>query len=201
MFYPFSIRNMRATCPAHLTHPHVLMTPLIFQCSFSRPVTGLWTTGEKKAKFGYDYWYQPYLDVMISSEWAAPKSFKKGFSLPDTQDEGSAQDSKHAYASGSASFRYHHHHDHHHVILKLIAFCSTNCQSKTYTSLLSDMLNKIMILCLVTPCILVYYHQLSQLPRRQLRIRTSPSLLLANNPLHNDNIPWMLEYSTTPISG
>jgi hypothetical protein len=32
---------------------------------------------------------------MISSEWGAPKNFKKGFSLPDTQDEGSAQDSKH----------------------------------------------------------------------------------------------------------
>ena len=25
---------MRATCPAHLTHPHVLMTPLIFHCNF-----------------------------------------------------------------------------------------------------------------------------------------------------------------------
>jgi hypothetical protein len=61
---------------------------------FSFPVTGLWTTGEKKAKFGYDYWYQPYWDVMISTEWGAPKSFKKGFSLPDTQDEGSAQGSK-----------------------------------------------------------------------------------------------------------
>jgi hypothetical protein len=31
---------------------------------------------------------------MISSEWGAPKSFKKGFSLPDVQDEGSAQDSQ-----------------------------------------------------------------------------------------------------------
>jgi len=68
------------------------MTPFIFHCSFffSGSVTGLWTTGEKKAKFGYDYWYQPYWDIMISTEWGAPKSFKKGFSLPDTQDEGSA---------------------------------------------------------------------------------------------------------------
>jgi hypothetical protein len=32
---------------------------------------------------------------MISSEWAAPKSFKKGFSLPDTQDEGSVPGRKH----------------------------------------------------------------------------------------------------------
>ena len=69
-------------------------TPWYFTAFFSRPVTGLWTAGEKKAKFGYDYWYQPYWDVMISSEWGAPKSFKKGFSLPDVQDEGSAQDSQ-----------------------------------------------------------------------------------------------------------
>jgi selenium-binding protein 1 len=50
----------------------------------------LWTKGEKKAKFGYDFWYQPHWDVMISTEWGAPKSFKKGFALPDTQDEGSS---------------------------------------------------------------------------------------------------------------
>ncbi|XP_039284376.1 methanethiol oxidase isoform X2 [Nilaparvata lugens] len=40
-------------------------------------VTGLWTNGEQ-AKFGYDFWYQPYWDIMVSSEWGAPKSFKKG---------------------------------------------------------------------------------------------------------------------------
>ncbi|GFG39320.1 hypothetical protein Cfor_02245, partial [Coptotermes formosanus] len=50
-------------------------------------IKGLWTKGEKKAKFGYDFWYQPHWDVMISSEWGAPKGFKKGFALPDTQDE------------------------------------------------------------------------------------------------------------------
>jgi selenium-binding protein 1 len=55
----------------------------------------LWTTGEKKAKFGYDYWYQPYWDVMVATEWAAPKSFKKGFSLDDTQNEGNVQHSRH----------------------------------------------------------------------------------------------------------
>lgn len=47
-------------------------------------VKGLWTKGEKKAKFGYDFWYQPYWDIMVSSEWGAPKSFKKGFSPEDT---------------------------------------------------------------------------------------------------------------------
>ena len=45
-------------------------------------VAGVWTKGDK-AKFGYDFWYQPYWDVMISTEWGAPKSFKKGFILED----------------------------------------------------------------------------------------------------------------------
>lgn len=45
-------------------------------------VTGTWTMG-KKAKFGYDFWYQPYHDVMISSEWGTPKYFKTGFHPDD----------------------------------------------------------------------------------------------------------------------
>ena len=68
------------------------MTALKIYSRFCRPVTGVWTTGEKRAKFGYDFWYQPHWDVMLSSEWGAPKSFKMGFSLPDTQDEGTAKD-------------------------------------------------------------------------------------------------------------
>ncbi|KAE8752997.1 hypothetical protein FOCC_FOCC000343 [Frankliniella occidentalis] len=40
-------------------------------------VSGLWTKG-KQAKFGYDFWYQPYFDVMLSSEWGAPRCFMNG---------------------------------------------------------------------------------------------------------------------------
>ncbi|EEC08930.1 selenium-binding protein, putative, partial [Ixodes scapularis] len=35
------------------------------------------------ADFGYDYWYQPRHDVMISSQWGAPSAFKKGFDVAD----------------------------------------------------------------------------------------------------------------------
>jgi len=31
--------------------------------------------------FGYDYWYQPCFDIMVSSEWGAPKQFKQGLNL------------------------------------------------------------------------------------------------------------------------
>ncbi|KAJ8958139.1 hypothetical protein NQ318_006076 [Aromia moschata] len=39
---------------------------------------GTWING-KAPKFNYDFWYQPYFDVMASSEWGAPKVFKTGF--------------------------------------------------------------------------------------------------------------------------
>jgi selenium-binding protein 1 len=34
-------------------------------------------------KFNYDFWYQPRHNVMVSSEWAAPKTFYPGFDLND----------------------------------------------------------------------------------------------------------------------
>nr|CAD7434655.1 unnamed protein product [Timema monikensis] len=48
-------------------------------------VKGVWTR-DKLAKFGYDFWYQPYHDVMISSEWGVPKRFKRGFIPEDTSN-------------------------------------------------------------------------------------------------------------------
>lgn len=44
---------------------------------------GTWTRGEKRPDCGYDYWYQPYFDVMVASEWGAPKLFKRGFQSTD----------------------------------------------------------------------------------------------------------------------
>lgn len=40
---------------------------------------GTWTKGDKKAICGYDFWYQPYFDVMVSTEWGAPKLWRKGW--------------------------------------------------------------------------------------------------------------------------
>jgi selenium-binding protein 1 len=37
------------------------------------------------AKFGYDFWYQPRHNVMISSEWGAPYVIKNGFNLEHVQ--------------------------------------------------------------------------------------------------------------------
>lgn len=49
-------------------------------------MTGTWTKGNKVAKFGYDFWYQPYHDVMAASEWGAPRVFKSGFKPSDVED-------------------------------------------------------------------------------------------------------------------
>lgn len=46
-------------------------------------VTGNWESEGHTTKFGYDFWYQPYHNVMVSSEWGAPKAFLKGFDPED----------------------------------------------------------------------------------------------------------------------
>ena len=51
-------------------------------------IKGVWAGKGKEAKFGYDFWYQPYWDIMVSSEWGAPRSFKCGF-LPEKVNEPS----------------------------------------------------------------------------------------------------------------
>jgi selenium-binding protein 1 len=47
-------------------------------------VKGTWS--DTPTPFGYDFWYQPKFDVMISSEWGAPKAFKSGLN-PATLSE------------------------------------------------------------------------------------------------------------------
>jgi len=47
---------------------------------------GRWVKGEEKGQFGYDFWYQPYWDVLISSEWGAPRCFVNGFKPEFVED-------------------------------------------------------------------------------------------------------------------
>ena len=48
-------------------------------------VKGRWENNLAGMNFNYDYWYQPRHNVMISSEWAAPKTVAKGFDLEDVK--------------------------------------------------------------------------------------------------------------------
>src|SRR5207302_576254 len=46
-------------------------------------VIGRWEKGAQGMHFNYDFWYQPRHNVMVSSEWGAPKTFAPG---PDFDD-------------------------------------------------------------------------------------------------------------------
>ncbi|KFM62584.1 Selenium-binding protein 1, partial [Stegodyphus mimosarum] len=49
-------------------------------------VKGTWEAEGDAAEYNYDYWYQPRHNIMVSTEWAAPKTFRKGFNLEDVQN-------------------------------------------------------------------------------------------------------------------
>jgi len=48
-------------------------------------IKSIWSK-TSNAKFGYDFWYQPRHNVMISSEWGAPLAFRNGFNLKDVEE-------------------------------------------------------------------------------------------------------------------
>ena len=49
----------------------------------SLDVLGRWEAEKNGMQFTYDFWYQPRQNAMVSSEWAAPNTFKDGFNLDD----------------------------------------------------------------------------------------------------------------------
>jgi len=51
--------------------------------SFTFEPQGLWTNDA--SDYGYDYWYQPTHDVLISTEWGCPKAFGRGFMVEDLE--------------------------------------------------------------------------------------------------------------------
>ncbi|XP_029436590.1 methanethiol oxidase isoform X1 [Rhinatrema bivittatum] len=48
-------------------------------------VKGNWEKQGQAVPFGYDYWYQPRHNVMISTEWGTPKVLAEGFNPKDVQ--------------------------------------------------------------------------------------------------------------------
>ncbi|XP_033836633.1 methanethiol oxidase [Periophthalmus magnuspinnatus] len=48
-------------------------------------VTGNWEHPGEEAPFGYDFWYQPRHNVMMSTEWGAPRALIDGFNPKDVQ--------------------------------------------------------------------------------------------------------------------
>lgn len=52
----------------------------------SLKVKGTWEKEGDETRFGYDFWYQPRHNVMISSEWGEPDCFLKGFNPADVAE-------------------------------------------------------------------------------------------------------------------
>jgi len=48
-------------------------------------IKGRWEESTAGMKFNYDFWYQPRHNVMVSSEWGAPKTVARGFNPADVE--------------------------------------------------------------------------------------------------------------------
>lgn len=48
-------------------------------------IAGRWEKNAAGMNYNYDFWYQPRHNVMVSTEWAAPNTFWKGFNLDDVK--------------------------------------------------------------------------------------------------------------------
>ncbi|NXK57222.1 SBP1A oxidase, partial [Chauna torquata] len=48
-------------------------------------VKGNWEKGEKVPPLGYDFWYQPRHNILMSTEWGTPKVFADGFNPADIE--------------------------------------------------------------------------------------------------------------------
>ncbi len=64
-------------------------------------VVGNWEKEGNSVPFGYDFWYQPFHNVMISTEWGAPKAFLNGFD-PASYEKGNKTKSE--FVQGSSFF-------------------------------------------------------------------------------------------------
>lgn len=48
-------------------------------------IVGRWESSTEGMHYNYDFWYQPRLNVMVSSEWAAPNTVADGFKIEDVE--------------------------------------------------------------------------------------------------------------------
>ncbi|XP_068108549.1 methanethiol oxidase [Hyperolius riggenbachi] len=48
-------------------------------------VKGNWEVEGNGTPYGYDFWYQPRHNVMVSTEWGAPRVLDKGFNIEDVK--------------------------------------------------------------------------------------------------------------------
>ena len=92
MLKPTKIRNCDQSYP-WLPHTggYIILDGSTFE------VKGNWEKAGQATPFGYDFWYQPRHNVMVSSEWGSPKAFLSGFNPQHVQD-GELHTGVHTYS-------------------------------------------------------------------------------------------------------
>lgn len=83
--------GVRAGCGSHLHQ--LYLPPYFLPCSGgfvlldgeTFEVKGTWERPGGAAPMGYDFWYQPRHNVMVSTEWAAPNVLRDGFNPADVE--------------------------------------------------------------------------------------------------------------------
>src|SRR5262249_27110914 len=86
--------NLSAPPPVHCLPDGTIMVSMLGDASGNGPggfllldpsfdVLGRWEKNADGMKYNYDFWYQPRHNVMVSSEWAAPKTYGGGFDPKD----------------------------------------------------------------------------------------------------------------------
>ncbi|HKD36122.1 MAG TPA: selenium-binding protein SBP56-related protein [Pirellulales bacterium] len=86
--------NLSAPHTVHCLPDELVMISMLGDASGNGPggfllldpsfkIVGRWEKATGQMKFNYDFWYQPRAGVMVSTEWAAPKTFSGGFQPDD----------------------------------------------------------------------------------------------------------------------
>ena len=68
-------------------------------------MVGNWEKPGDATAFGYDFWYQPRHNVMISTEWGAPKALANGFDIQHVKEGGSPPTQGHLREGGKGKVR------------------------------------------------------------------------------------------------
>ncbi len=95
---PEEIKSKTSLSAPHTVHclPDAIMISMLGDSNGDGPggfitldeefnVSDRWERGMDGMRFNYDFWYQPRHNVMVSSEWSAPNTYRTGFSLEDVK--------------------------------------------------------------------------------------------------------------------
>nr|KAF6304972.1 selenium binding protein 1 [Pipistrellus kuhlii] len=82
---PHLLPRLRGGCGHRAPRPEAAQGGFVLLDGETFEVKGTWEKPGGAAPLGYDFWYQPRHNVMISSEWTAPNVLRDGFNPADVE--------------------------------------------------------------------------------------------------------------------